>query len=237
MRMKTLPSDTNPNEITMLRAGVAIKDIQDAYQSQVMPPVITPSRLSLTRSLYLYERVREYVRDPPKRDKVCPKPSPGTGPDSGNASSLPESDQPGPSNATPHSPTVEGHESVEDTYSEMQDGGDGCVSGRRKRRPRSELILAYQCTVCGSKHASGSALSTHKKNTAHKQPAVPGDEHGGATKADNSSVDEGSQGLSKRRRRKKSEIDRPFSCLVCGKQYGTSGALNTHKKTKQHGSL
>ena len=28
MRMETLPSDTNPNEVTMLRAGVAIKDIR-----------------------------------------------------------------------------------------------------------------------------------------------------------------------------------------------------------------
>jgi hypothetical protein len=37
--MKTLPSNTNPTEVTMLRAGVAIKDIQDAYQNQVMPPV------------------------------------------------------------------------------------------------------------------------------------------------------------------------------------------------------
>ena len=209
-----------------------------------MPPVIKRRGLSLTRSLYLYERVREYVRDPQKRDKVCPKPSPGTGPDSGNASSLPESDQPGPSNATPHSPPVKGHESAEDTYSEVQDGGDCCVFGRRKRRPRSELILAYQCTVCGKKYASGPALSLHKRNT-HKQPAVPGDEHGGATKvdnssgatkADNSSVDVGSQGPSKRTRRKKSEIDRPFSCSVCGKQYGTSGALYTHNKTK-HGSL
>eukprot|EP00731_Ephydatia_muelleri_P000939 Em0001g939a len=107
MKMKTLPSDANPTEVTMLRAGVAIKDIKDAYQSQVMPPVITPSGLSLTRSLYLYERVREYVRDPPKRDKVCPKPPPGSEPDSGNASSLPESNQPGPSTAIPHSPTVE----------------------------------------------------------------------------------------------------------------------------------
>eukprot|EP00731_Ephydatia_muelleri_P005070 Em0002g1246a len=41
MKMKTLPSDANPTKVTMLRAGVAIKDIQDAYQSQVMPPVIT----------------------------------------------------------------------------------------------------------------------------------------------------------------------------------------------------
>eukprot|EP00731_Ephydatia_muelleri_P023582 Em0015g1165a len=108
----------------------------------------------------------------------------------------------------------------------MQDGEDGCVSGRRKRRPRSELILAYQCTVCGKRYASGPALSLHKKNT-HKQPAVPCDEH---TKASNSSVDKGSQGPSKRRRRKKSEIDRPFSCSVCGKKYSA-----LYNKTK-HGS-
>ena len=150
MRMKTLPSDTNPTEVTMLRAGVAIKDIQEAYQSQVMPPVITPSRLSLTRSLYLYERVREYVCDPQKRDKVCPKPSPGTGPDSGNASSLPESDQPGPSNATPHSPTVEGQKTH--TVKCKMEVMVVFLAGE-KRRPRSELILAYQCTVCGNKYA------------------------------------------------------------------------------------
>ncbi|KAL5515749.1 hypothetical protein EMCRGX_G000959 [Ephydatia muelleri] len=198
MKMKTLPSDANPTEVTMLRAGVAITDIKDAYQSQVMPPVITPSGLSLTRSLYLNERVREYIRDPQKGQ---------------------ESNQPGPSTAIPHSPTVEGHESAEDTHREMQDEGNSCVSGRRKRRPRSELIHAYQCTVCGKKYGSGLALSLHKKNT-HKQPAVPGDEHGDVTKVDNSSVDEGSQGPSKCRRRKKSEIDRPFSCSVCGKKYG-----------------
>ena len=42
MRMKTMPSDTNPTEVPMLRAGVAIKDIKEAYQSQVMPPVLSP---------------------------------------------------------------------------------------------------------------------------------------------------------------------------------------------------
>ena len=240
MKMKMLPSDTNPTEMSMLRAGVAIKDIQEAYQSQLMPPVINPSGLSLMRSLYLYERVREYVRDPKKRDKVCPKPPPNSEATSsypcGNASSLPENDQPGPSTAFPHSPTctVEGHESAEDTYSEVQDEANSCVSGRRKRRPRSELILAYQCTVCGNKYGSGSALSLHKKMT-HKQPAVPGDEHSGATKVDSASVDVGSQDPSKRRRRKKSEIDRPFSCFVCGNKYGSSSALYTHKK-RDHGS-
>ena len=235
MKMKAMPSDTNPTEVNMLRAGVAIKDIQEAYQSQSMPPVISPNGLSLTRSLYLYEKVREYVCDPKKRDRVCPKPTPGTAINSSETPrNVPHSDQPGPSNAN-DPPTVEGHESADDTQSDMQGEGNSCVSGRRKRRSRSELILAFQCTVCGNKYASSSALSTHKKNTAHKQPAVPGDEHGDVTKADNASVDEGSQGPSKRRRRLKSEIDRPFSCSVCGKKYGSSSALYTHKK-RDHGS-
>ena len=51
MKMKTLPSDANPTEVTMLRAGVAITDIKDAYQSQVMPPVITPPALSMVTSV------------------------------------------------------------------------------------------------------------------------------------------------------------------------------------------
>ena len=80
MKMKALPSYANPTEVTMLRAGVAIKDIQEAYQSQVMPPVSTPGGLYLAWSLYLYERVRKYDRDPQKRDKECPKPPPDTGP-------------------------------------------------------------------------------------------------------------------------------------------------------------
>ena len=42
MRMKTLPLDTNPTEVSMLEAGVAIKDIKEVYQSQVMPPVLSP---------------------------------------------------------------------------------------------------------------------------------------------------------------------------------------------------
>ena len=37
-----MPSDTNPTKVNMLRAGVAIKNIHEDYQSQVMPPVITP---------------------------------------------------------------------------------------------------------------------------------------------------------------------------------------------------
>ena len=237
MKMKTLPSDTNPTEVTMLRAGVAIKDIQEAYQNQVMPPVISPNGLSLMRSLYLYEKVREYIRDPKKRDRVCPKPTPGTAINSSETPGVPDSDQPGPSNAIPDPPTVEGQESADDTHSDMQDEGNSCVSGRRKRRSRSELILAFQCTVCGNKYASSSALSLHKKNTAHKQPAVPGDEHRDVTKADNASVDEGSQGPPcKHRRRKKSEIDRKFSCSQCPLKYGTQTALHTHIKHTHNGT-
>ena len=149
---------------------MAIKDIQEAYQSQVVPPVIITSGLSLMRSLYLYEKVREYIRDPKKRDKVCPKPTPVTAINSSETpGNVPDSDQPGPSNAIPDPSAV-----ADNTHSEMQDEGNSCVSGRRKRRSGSELILAFQCTVCGNKYAStcSSALSTHKKNSSHKQPAV-----------------------------------------------------------------
>ena len=71
-----------------------------------MPPVITPSGLSLTRSLYLYKKVREYICDPKKKDKVCPKPSQSSEANSsylcGNASSyaVAENDKPRPSSLT-----------------------------------------------------------------------------------------------------------------------------------------
>eukprot|EP00731_Ephydatia_muelleri_P006214 Em0003g462a len=93
MKMKTMPSDTNPIEVTMLRAGVTVQFIRGRFQSQVMPLVIKPSGLSLERSLYLYDKVREYVRDPKKRDSVYLKPPQGTGANpsstSGQVSSFP----------------------------------------------------------------------------------------------------------------------------------------------------
>ena len=74
---------------------------------------------------------------------------------------------------------------------------------------------------------------TCKKKNTHKQPAVPSDEHGDVTKADNASVDEGSQGPPKCRRRLKSEID-TFSCSQCPLKYGTQAALYTHIKYMVH---
>ena len=97
---------------------------------------------------------------------------------SGKVSSLPFNDPPGPSTAIRHSPTAEGRESADDTYSEGQDEDNGC---RRKRRPRSELILAYQCSVCGKRYASSQALYQHRRNS-HKQPPVAGVGHSDATK-------------------------------------------------------
>ena len=49
MRMKTLPSDTNPTEVPMLRAGVAIKDIKEAYQSHLFihPQWIVPDAVTV----------------------------------------------------------------------------------------------------------------------------------------------------------------------------------------------
>ena len=50
-----------------------MEDIQNAFQSQVMPPVIKPKGLSLQWSQYLFDKVREYVHDPTKKD-VSPRP-------------------------------------------------------------------------------------------------------------------------------------------------------------------
>ena len=242
MIMKAMPSDTNPIQVTMLRAGVTLQVIRDAYQSQKMPPTIEPNGLSLQQSLYLYEKVREYVLDPTKRDSVCPKPPLGSTSGanslstSGNVPLPPDNDQAGPSTAITNPPTVEDHVS-DGEYSEVQEDEDiAHVPGRRKRRPRSELILTHQCTTCGRWYSSNQALYLHKRNK-HNQSLDKGS--GGQSDAtgtvDISCDVEGSQGPSKRTRKKKAEIDRKFPCSVCGKSYGSKGALYSHTK-KKHGS-
>ena len=181
MIMKTMPSDTNPTEVTMLRAGVNLKTIQDAYQSQVMPSVIKPSGLSLQRSLYLYEKVREFVRDPKKWDNVCPNP-PQTPAGAnalctfGNVPLLPDNDQAGPSTAIPNPPTIEDHVS-DDAYSEVQDSAvNDHLPDRRKRRPRSELTLDYQCPACDRKMPiARPCISTERTVTSsHRLQVVVG---------------------------------------------------------------
>ena len=74
---------------------------------------------------------------------------------------------------------------------------NNCVSGRRKCRPRSELILAYQCTVhlCGKKYASSHAgLVPAQKKTLTSSLLFQ-------VMNTDSSVDKGSQGPLKRRPR------------------------------------
>ena len=77
MKMKLMPDNSNQDatELNILKLGVTIQTIQDAYQHLVMPPVLIPSGLSAQWSQYLYNKVREYVRDPRKKDGFCPKPS------------------------------------------------------------------------------------------------------------------------------------------------------------------
>ena len=166
---------------------------------------------------------------------MCPKPPQGTGAHSsstsGNVSSLPDNDQPGPSTAIPNPPAVEDHHVSDDTNGEIQDEDNGHMYSRRKRRPRSELILAYQCSVCGKRYTSSQTLYQHRRSS-HKQPPVTGDE---AVEVDNSSIHEESQHPSKHRRRLKSEIVRKFSCPVCGMMYGSQAAMYTHNK-KKHAS-
>ena len=63
MKMKLMPADSKQDatELNILKSGVTIQAIQDAYQRLVMPPVLIPSGLSAQRSQYLYDNVREYV--------------------------------------------------------------------------------------------------------------------------------------------------------------------------------
>ena len=133
MIVKLMPDDSNQDatKLNILKLGVTIQAILDAYQRLVMPPVLIPSGLSAQRSQYLYDKVREYVRDPRKKDGFCPKPSLAI-----NLSSAAENvcaqDQPGPSTAIPGPSTAKGH-----AFNDEDKG--------RKRRPNSELNLVYRC--------------------------------------------------------------------------------------------
>ncbi|KAL5490787.1 hypothetical protein EMCRGX_G015971 [Ephydatia muelleri] len=147
---------------------------------------------------------REFVHDPKKRDNVCPKPPPSTAGANASCTSRnvplpPDNDQAGPSTAIPNPPAVEDHVS-DDAYSEVQDSEvNDHVPGRRKRRrARSELILAYQCPACDRKYASSQALYQHRRNS-HKQSPVAGG--GGQSDVTDTVCDgEGRQGPSKRTR-------------------------------------
>ena len=85
----------------------------------------------------------------------------------GNIPLAPDNDQAGPSTAVPNlAPTVEDRVS-DGEYSEVQveEYEDKAHEpGRKKRRPRSELILTHQCTTCGRWYASNPALYLHKRN-------------------------------------------------------------------------
>ncbi|KAL5457728.1 hypothetical protein EMCRGX_G035018 [Ephydatia muelleri] len=132
----------------------------------------------------------------------------------------PDNDQAGPSTAIPNPPAVEDHVS-DDAYSEVQDSEvNDHVPGRRKRRrARSELILAYQCPACDRKYASSQALYQHRRNS-HKQSPVAGG--GGQSDVTDTVCDgEGHQGPSKRTRRQTSELDRKFSCSLCDRKYAS----------------
>ena len=73
--------------------------------------------------------------------------------------------------------------------SEGQDEDNGRVPARRKCRPRSELILAYQCSVCDKKYASSQALYQHRRSSHNKQPPVTGAGHSDALEVHNRCVE------------------------------------------------
>ena len=92
MRAVTLNGHRVKTGVTVIQA------IQDAYQRLVMPTNLKPGSMSAQRSQYLYDKVREYVCDPRKRDDMCPKPPPASNL-SHAAVNLRSQDQPGPSTA------------------------------------------------------------------------------------------------------------------------------------------
>ena len=67
-----MPSDSNPTKVSLLRHrhGVIVESIWNAFQSQVMPPVIKPKE----QSQFIFDKVRGYIHDPTKRDNVCSRP-------------------------------------------------------------------------------------------------------------------------------------------------------------------
>ena len=67
-----------------------------------------------------------------------------------------------PSTVIPNPPTVEDHMSDVECSKVQKDEDIAHVPGRRNRKPRSELILAYQCTTYNKKYASNQALYQHK---------------------------------------------------------------------------
>ena len=107
LEMRAMPSDTNLTKVNMLRRGVKVEDIRNAFQSHIMPPVIKPKGLSHQRSQYLFDKVREYVHDPTKRDNMCPKPQGVTAASSAGGTSQQSgvSELPGSSAAIPNPPT------------------------------------------------------------------------------------------------------------------------------------
>ena len=243
MEMRAMPSDTNPTKVNMLRTGVKVEDIRNAFQHQLLPPVIKPKGLSLQRSQYLFEKVREYVHDPTKRDNVCPRPQGITEASSAGGTSLQSGDSelPGSSATIPNTPTDGEVHVLMPENSGAGNGGSGSL--KRKRRTRSELIYAFKCSVCGNEYASYNALFLHRKRN-HTMPPVTGDGSGGGTSgvtgdalpvAVDSSHDEGeaSQVRPKRKRRQLTEAERKFCCTECGLKYGSNAALCTHRK-KNH---
>ena len=114
----------------------------------------------------------------------------------------------GPSTVIPNPPTVEDHMSDVEC-SKVQDKAH--VPGRRNRRPRSELILVYQCTTYNKKYASSVALYQHKKNSHNQSLVIGSGRLSDATGTVDISCDvEGSQDPSKCTRKRKLKLIESF---------------------------
>ena len=56
-----------------LQSVKLLKNDRDVFDKATLPPVLVPSGLSVERSTYLYEQVKELVREP-HCDTLCPNP-------------------------------------------------------------------------------------------------------------------------------------------------------------------
>ena len=99
----------------------------------------------------------------------------------------------------------------EDEDKAQEDEDKAHVPGRRDRRPRSELILAYQCTTYNKKYASSLALYQNKKNSHYQSLVTGSGRQSDATgRVDISCDEEVSQDPSKRTHKRKLKLIESF---------------------------
>ena len=223
MMMKNTPDDEG-REMCLLKQGIKIDDIVNAFHNKEMPQTIVPKGLTLAREQYLYDKVSKYVHSPSNRDKVCPKPNPFKesniahptviGPD---IMAREECNMQGPScqSSPVSSTTVIGPDIRAREECDMQ--GPSCqsspVSSTTVIGP--DIRAREECDMQGPSCQSSPVSS--KCNT-------------GIKRGRQIDQDEDSKQIPVRKRRKRSELEYNHQCPVCSKKYASYQALYLHKK-------